>query len=85
MKTLKWIIITFFVDIYYKGVRIPEDEIKYVFNKLYNVEKSRKLDLRSSGLGLTIVKKLVQALGGSISVYSIPFEKTVFTFTLPKK
>ena len=55
MKTLKWIIITFFVDIYYKGVRIPEDEIKYVFNKLYNVEKSRKLDLRSSGgLGLAI-------------------------------
>lgn len=74
-----------FIDIYDNGVGIPEDEINYVFDRLYTVEKSRKLDLRSSGLGLTIVKKLVQALGGKISVQSSSFEKTVFTFTLPKK
>ena len=74
-----------FIDIYDNGVGIPEDEINYVFDRLYTVEKSRKLDLRSSGLGLTIVKKLVQALGGKISVQSSSFEKTVFTVTLPKK
>ena len=72
-----------FIDIYDNGVGIPENEINYVFDRLYTVEKSRKLNLKSSGLGLTIVKKLVKALGGKISVSSIPFEKTVFTVTLP--
>ena len=73
-----------FIDIYDNGVGIPENEINYVFDRLYTVEKSRKLDLKGSGLGLTIVKKLVQALGGKISVCSTPSEKTVFTVKLPK-
>lgn len=72
------------VEIYDDGEGIPESEINYVFDRLYTVEKSRKLGTKSSGIGLTIVKKLVKALGGTISVSSIPFEKTVFIFTLPK-
>lgn len=74
-----------FISAWDNGVGIPKEEIDYVFDRLYTVEKSRKLNLKSSGLGLTIVKKLVEALGGTISVSSIPFEKTAFTFTLPKK
>ncbi|EET88123.1 histidine kinase [Clostridium carboxidivorans P7] len=74
-----------FISVWDNGVGIPKEEIDYVFDRLYTVEKSRKLNLKSSGLGLTIVKKLVEALGGTISVSSIPFEKTAFTFTLPKK
>lgn len=73
-----------FIDIYDNGVGIPENEINYVFDRLYTVEKSRSLKIKGSGLGLTIVKKLVEALGGGISVYSVPFEKTVFTVTLPR-
>lgn len=73
-----------FIDIYDNGVGIPENEINYVFDRLYTVEKSRSLKVKGSGLGLTIVKKLVEALGGGISVYSVPFEKTVFTVTLPR-
>lgn len=74
-----------FISVWDNGAGIPKEEIDYVFDRLYTVEKSRKLNLKSSGLGLTIVKKLVEALGGTISVGSIPFEKTDFTFTLPKK
>lgn len=73
-----------FIDVWDNGAGIPEEEIDYVFDRLYTVEKSRKLNLKSSGLGLTIVKKLVEAQKGSISVKSSPFEKTEFTFTLPK-
>ena len=73
-----------FIDIYDNGVGIPENEINYVFDRLYTVEKSRNLKVKGSGLGLTIVKKLVEALGGEISVYSVPFEKTVFTVTLTR-
>ena len=80
----KNIYIYIYIYIYDNGVGIPENEINYVFDRLYTVEKSRKLDLKGSGLGLTIAKKLVQALGGKISVCSTPFEKTVFTVMLPK-
>lgn len=73
-----------FIDIWDNGIGIPKEEIKYVFDRLYTVEKSRKLNLKSSGLGLTIVKKLVESLGGSISVSSVPFEKTVFRVILPR-
>lgn len=73
------------VDIYDNGVGIPENEINYVFDRLYTVEKTRKLNLKSSGIGLTIVKKLVKSLGGTISVSSVPFGKTVFTVTFPRK
>lgn len=74
-----------FIDIWDNGIGIPQEEIEYVFDRLYTIEKSRKLNLKSSGLGLTIVKKLVESLGGSISVSSVSFEKTEFKFTLPRK
>ncbi|WP_035290558.1 HAMP domain-containing sensor histidine kinase [Clostridium sp. KNHs214] len=73
-----------FVDVWDNGTGIPKEEIDYVFDRLYTVEKSRKLNLKSSGLGLTIVKKLVEAQNGTIYVKSTPFEKTEFTFALPK-
>lgn len=72
------------IEIYDNGAGIPENEIDYVFDRLYTVEKSRRLNTKSSGIGLTIVKKLVNSLNGTISVSSVPFEKTVFKFTLPK-
>lgn len=73
-----------FIDVWDNGAGIPKEEIDYIFDRLYTVEKSRKLNLKSSGLGLTIVKKLVEAQKGTISVKSNPFEKTEFTFTLNK-
>ena len=73
------------VDIYDNGIGIAENEINYIFDRLYTVEKTRKLNLKNSGLGLTIVKKLVNSLGGTISVSSNPFEKTVFSVTFPRK
>jgi len=73
------------VDIYDNGIGIAENEINYIFDRLYTVEKTRKLNLKNSGLGLTIVKKLVNSLGGTISVSSNPFEKTVFSVTFSRK
>ncbi len=73
-----------FVEIYDNGAGIPESEINYIFERLYTVEKSRRFKTKGSGIGLAVVKKLVKALNGSISVSSIPFEKTAFTFTLPR-
>jgi signal transduction histidine kinase len=72
------------IDIYDNGAGIPDNEINYVFDRLYTVEKSRSLNAKGSGLGLTIVKKLVEALGGKITVFSSPFEKTTFTVIFPR-
>lgn len=72
------------VEIYDNGVGIPENEINYIFDRLYTVEKSRRINAKGSGIGLAIVKRLVKALNGTISVSSIPFERTAFTFTLPR-
>ncbi|MHC1685132.1 MAG: sensor histidine kinase [Clostridiaceae bacterium] len=72
------------IEIYDKGKGIPEEEIPYIFKRLYTVDKSRNSKLKGSGLGLTIVKKLVEKHGGTIMVNSIPYEKTVFRVVLLK-
>lgn len=74
-----------FIDVYDNGIGIPKEELKFVFDRLYTVEKSRSTNLKSSGLGLTIVKKLTDILDGDINVESVSFEKTVFIIRLPRR
>jgi len=61
-----------------KGKGIHEDELPYIFERLYTGEKSRNRNLQGSGLGLAITKSLVEKMNGSISVESKPFERTSF-------
>jgi len=58
------------INVWDNGVGISSDEIDHIFDRLYTVEKSRSTSLKNSGLGLTIVKKLVESLEGTISVQS---------------
>lgn len=53
-----------------EGIGIPKDEITFIFNRLYRVEKSRSRESGGSGLGLSIVKEIVEAHGGFINIYS---------------
>ncbi|MDD6794958.1 MAG: HAMP domain-containing sensor histidine kinase [Clostridiaceae bacterium] len=73
------------LEVWDNGIGINKEEINHIFDRLYTVEKSRNLALKNSGLGLTIVKKLVDSLGGSIKVSSIPFKETKFSIKLSKK
>ena len=52
------------------GMGIPEDELPYIFDRFYRVEKSRSRQYGGSGLGLSIVKKLVDLHGGKIVIRS---------------
>ena len=72
------------LNIYDKGKGIPKEHINYIFNRLYTGDESRRTSTYNSGLGLSIVKKLTQLHNGEIFVESIPFEKTTFTFKIPK-
>lgn len=73
------------LEVWDNGIGINKEEINHIFDRLYTVEKSRNSALKNSGLGLTIVKKLVDSLGGSIKVSSIPFKETKFSIKLSKK
>lgn len=65
------------------GRGIPEDEIANVFDRYYQAERGERHD-EGSGLGLSIVKQLVEAHGGEISVESRQGEGSTFRFTLPQ-
>ena len=51
---------------------------------MYTLEDSRNKSFQGSGLGLTITKRLVEILGGSIHLSSMPYEKTIFTVSLKR-
>ena len=50
------------------GKGIPEKDIPYIFHRFYRVDKSRTRSLGGSGLGLSIIKELMIAHGGEISL-----------------
>lgn len=60
------------------GIGIPEDELPYIFERFYRVEKSRSRSHGGTGLGLSIVHKLTGLLGGTIAVTSKVGEGTCF-------
>ena len=64
------------------GIGIAADEIAYVFDRFYQAEHVER-DFSGSGLGLSVVKQLVEAQGGTIRVESEPGHGTTFQFTLP--
>jgi len=65
------------------GIGIDPDDLPHVFDRFWRAEKSRNRETGGSGLGLSIVRRLVEAHGGAISVTSSPGIGSVFRVTLP--
>jgi signal transduction histidine kinase/DNA-binding response OmpR family regulator len=65
------------------GIGIPEDKIDRVFERFFQVEDSLTRAYEGMGLGLAIVRGMVNVCGGEIHVISQPGQGTTFTFTLP--
>lgn len=64
------------------GEGIPAEELSHVFERFYKSDRSRGLDKTGTGLGLYIVKTILEKHGETISVTSTQGETTEFTFTL---
>ncbi len=65
------------------GIGISPEELPKIWDRLYRGDQSRSQ--RGLGLGLSLVKAIVQAHGGSVEVFSQPGAGSLFTLYLPKK
>ena len=65
------------------GMGIPEASISRVFERFYRVDKARSRQTGGSGLGLSIVKTMVERNDGTIKVSSLENIGTTFTVTFP--
>jgi len=66
------------------GIGIDEDSLKKLFNEFYRVENEINQNVKGSGLGLALVKKIIEAHSGRIWVASQVHKGSQFHFTLPK-
>lgn len=65
------------------GIGIPEDKIKHIFNRFEQVDRTYTRKREGSGIGLTLVKCLVEVHGGKIDVKSKINEGSEFIINLP--
>ena len=72
------------VEISDNGIGIEEKHLKHLFDRFYRVDKSRSRAHGGSGLGLSIVKHILEAHGQSINVRSTMGAGSTFGFTLDK-
>ncbi len=66
------------------GIGIAEEHIPRIFERFYRVDKGRSREKGGSGLGLSIVKHIVENHGGRVEVESTPGQGSTFRIVLPK-
>lgn len=66
------------------GIGIDKEEIPFIFEPFYRVDKARKQSTGGYGLGLSLTKKIINAHNGTITVESVPSKGTIFKITLPQ-
>jgi signal transduction histidine kinase len=65
------------------GIGIPAEDVPFVFKRFYRCGKERAHETKGTGLGLCIVKRAVEAHGGSIDLTSVPGVETAFVIHVP--
>jgi len=65
------------------GVGIPDDALGHIFERFYRVDKARSRKSGGSGLGLSIVRNMVERNGGTIKVTSQSGQGSIFKLTFP--
>ncbi len=65
------------------GLGIPPSEVERLFEPFFRGEEAQNRQIRGSGLGLSLVKRIVEAHGGRVGVESAPGRGSAFTIALP--
>ncbi|MEY8350781.1 HAMP domain-containing sensor histidine kinase [Bacillus cereus] len=66
------------------GIGMEQEEVNRIFDRFYKVDTARARNVEGSGLGLSIVHKIVELHHGTISVESVKGEGTTFRIEIPK-
>ncbi len=74
-----------YVKVMDQGIGIPAEDLPYLFDRFYRVDKSRSKKTGGMGIGLSITKAIVENHGGEITIESIEGQGTVLTVVLPSK
>ena len=73
------------IDITDEGIGIEQEELENIFTEFYRTPRGRVLNRNGSGVGLAVVKRLVERSGGRIWVKSAGYGNgSTFSFTLPR-
>jgi two-component system, OmpR family, phosphate regulon sensor histidine kinase PhoR len=72
------------VEVSDNGIGIPSEHLPRLFERFYRVDKSRSRESGGSGLGLSIVKHILEAHNQTINVRSTKGAGSTFSFTLEK-
>ncbi len=72
------------VDIIDNGEGISQENLKHIFDRFFRVDKARSREMKSHGLGLSIVKKIVETLNIDLDIKSELNKGTIVTLTLPR-
>ena len=71
------------MSLFNTGAGIPAADLDRVFDQFYRVEKSRSAEYGGSGLGLSIVKRIIELHGGRIDIESEPSAGTRVNIFIP--
>jgi signal transduction histidine kinase len=67
-----------------QGLGIPSEEIDRVFDTFYRLKNEQTYEIRGTGLGLYIVKSLIEGIGGTLNVESEARVGSTFSFSMPE-
>ncbi len=73
-----------YVSISDTGEGIPVEDQPYVFERFFKVDKSHSQNKPGTGIGLSIVKRIISQHGERITLQSVPGKGTTFTFSLTR-
>jgi two-component sensor histidine kinase len=73
------------IEVKDNGIGIPQDKLNLIFERFGQVDSSLSRQAEGAGIGLSLVKRFVESLGGSISVKSKVSEGSTFSILLPNE